>query len=110
MHRTLGPGFVEAIYHRALVIELRSCGLKAETEKQIAVLYEGTEVGLHRLDLVVEELVVLELKAVPELATAHYEQLRSYLRASGLELGLLVNFGRERADFRRIDRPMAATP
>jgi GxxExxY protein len=105
VHRTLGPGFVEAIYRRALVIELRRGGLQVQAEKEVAVFYEGEHVGTHRLDLVVDDAVVLELKAVPELAAAHYEQLRSYLRASGLEVGLLVNFGRERSDFRRIESP-----
>jgi len=104
VHRTLGPGFLEAIYHRALCIELCRAGLKVETEKPVTVFYEGEEVGLHRLDLVVENTVVIELKAVPDLAAAHYEQLRSYIRASALDVGLLVNFGRERSDFRRIER------
>lgn len=105
VHRTLGPGFLESIYRRALCLELQRSGLKVEAEKPVPVYYEGEEVGLHRLDLVVEDTVVLELKAVPELAPAHYEQLRSYLRATGLDVGLLINFGRERSDFRRIDRP-----
>ena len=105
VHRTLGPGFVEAIYRRALVIELRRCKMHIEAEKEVAVFYEGELVGTHRMDLVVNNAVILELKAVPELVVAHYEQLRSYLRASGLDVGLLVNFGRERSDFRRIESP-----
>jgi GxxExxY protein len=109
VHRTLGPGFLEAIYRRALAIELRYAGLKIETEKPVPVFYEGEEVGLHRLDLVVEDTVVLELKAVPDLVAAHYEQLRSYLRASGHDVGLLINFGRERSDTRRIERPGPGT-
>lgn len=105
VHRTLGPGFVEVIYRRALVIELRCCGLQVEVEKEVAVYYEGELVGTHRLDVVVNGAVVLELKAVSDLAAAHYEQLRSYLRASGTEVGMLVNFGKERSDFRRVDAP-----
>ena len=105
VHRTLGPGFLEEIYRRALCIELRRSGLKVETEKPVPVFYEGEEVGLHRLELVVEDAVVLKLKAVADLVAAHYEQLRSYLRASGHDVGLLVNFGRERSDFRRLQRP-----
>jgi GxxExxY protein len=107
VHRTLGPGFVEAIYRRALVIELRRCGLHVRAEMEVEVYYEREHVGTQRLDLVVNDTVVLELKAVPQLAAAHYEQLRSYLRASGLEIGLLVNFGRERSDFRRVESPAA---
>ena len=110
VHRTLGPGFLEEIYRRALCIELRRSGLKVETEKSVPVFYEEEEIGLHRLDLVVEDTVVLELKAVPELAAAHYEQLRSYLCASAIDLGLLVNFGRERSDFRRVERPQPSHP
>lgn len=105
VHRALGPGFIESIYRRALLIELRRCGLAVQTEKEVEVFYEGEQVGVHRLDLVVEDAVVLELKAVPDLARAHYEQLRSYLRASGIDIGLLVTFGRERSDFRRVERP-----
>jgi len=110
VHRTLGPGFVEVIYRRALVIELRRCGLEVEVEKEVAVYYEGELVGTHRLDLLVNHVVVLELKAVSEFAAAHYEQLRSYLRASGLDVGLLVNFGKERSDFRRVDAATAYVP
>jgi len=105
VHRTLGPGFVEVIYRRALAIEMRRCGLQVEVEKEVAVYYAGELVGTHRLDLVVNGAVVLELKAASDLAAAHYEQLRSYLRASGIEVGLLVNFGKERSDFRRVDVP-----
>jgi GxxExxY protein len=68
VHRTLGPGFLEGIYRRALLLELQRSGLKVEAEKSVPVFYEGEEVGLHRLDLVVEDTVVLELKAVPDLA------------------------------------------
>lgn len=103
VHRTLGPGFLETIYRRALLPELRRSGLNVESEKEIAVFYEGEQVGTHRLDLLVENTVILELKAVSEFAAAHYEQVRSYLRATGAAVGLLVNFGRERSEFRRVD-------
>lgn len=109
VHRALGPGFLEAIYRRALLIEIRRCGLNVETEKEVSVFYEGEPVGVHRLDLVVEGTVVLELKAVPEFAAAHYEQVRSYLRASGLSVGLLVNFGKERSEFRRVELSTSRT-
>jgi len=102
VHQTLGPGFLESVYRRALMIELRKSGLKAETEKEITVFYDGEEVGRHRLDILVEDSVILELKTVEDLARVHYEQLRSYLKASGLSLGLLVNFAKEKADFRRL--------
>jgi GxxExxY protein len=107
VHRTLGPGVVETIYRNALLLELRAAGLHVDTEREVVVRYRDQEVGRHRLDLLVEDAVVVELKAVPQLAAVHYDQLRSYLRASGLNVGLLVNFGQGRSDFRRIDWPPA---
>ena len=67
------------------------------------VVYEGEEVGRHRLDLLVDTRLILELKTVEDLAKAHYAQVRSYLKATGLSVALLVNFAKERADFRRIE-------
>lgn len=103
VHKTLGPGFLESIYRKALLIELRKNNLAAETEKEVVICYEGEEVGRHRLDILVEERVVVELKTVEELSKAHYAQLRSYLKATGLSIGILVNFAKEKADFRRIE-------
>ena len=103
VHQTLGPGFLESIYRRALVYELRRNGMSVEEEKELTIYYEDHEVGRHRLDLVVVDQVVLELKTVEALNKAHYAQLRSYLKASGLKVGFLVNFAKEKADFRRVD-------
>ena len=103
VHRTLGPGFLESVYQNSLLIELESQGLRIEAEKPIVVTYEGRPVGNHRLDLVVEERIIVELKAVEDLSQAHYAQLRSYLKASRLETGLLINFAKEKADFRRVE-------
>lgn len=103
VHRTLGPGFLESIYHNSLLIELESQSCKVESEKQIVVSYGGRPVGDHRLDLVVEERIIVELKAVEDLSQAHYAQLRSYLKATGLETGLLINFAKDKADFRRVE-------
>jgi GxxExxY protein len=102
VHETLGPGFLESIYRHALLIELLNRGLSAETEKEVIVYYKGQEVGIHRLDLVVEKKVILELKTVERLGKAHYAQVRSYLKATNLKLALLINFSLERSDFRRI--------
>lgn len=85
------------------MIELRKAGLAVEHEREIRVFYDGLEVGLHRLDIVVERRVIVELKTVDRLAPAHYAQVRSYLRATGLRLALLVNFALEKSDFRRIE-------
>ena len=102
VHSTLGPGFVESIYRRALLLDLIRAGLVVEPEREIDVFYLGERVGWHRLDLVVERKVVIELKAVERPALAHYAQLRSCLKASRLSVGLLVNFGGSRADYRRV--------
>ena len=103
VHRTLGPGFLESVYRNALLIELRKSGLNVEHECTVRVFYGGQEVGLHRLDILVEHRVIVELKTVDFLAPAHYAQVRSYLKATGLKLALLVNFSKERSDFRRIE-------
>ena len=105
VHRVLGPGFIESVYHRALVVELTRQGLAVQTEVEVPVYYEGTHVGTHRLDLVVEGRLIVELKTVEALSKAHYAQLRSYLKASGIPHGILVNFSTERADYRRVTRP-----
>lgn len=105
VHGALGSGFLERIYRRALVVELSASGLWFEREREVRVLYRGIEVGLHRLDLVVEKQVVVELKTVSALASVHYAQVRSYLRAMRLETGLLINFTGSKADFRRVTLP-----
>ena len=105
VHQSLGPGFVESIYHNALILELCRRGMEIDTEKRIPILYEGQIVGNHRLDLVVEREIIVETKTVSALNNAHYAQVRSYLRAADLKVGLLVNFSLEKADFRRIELP-----
>jgi GxxExxY protein len=105
VHQVLGPGFLESIYRRALLVELGKRGLVTEAEKEVVVHYDGAVVGRHRLEPVVEGRVVLELKTVESLSRAHYAQVRSYLKATRLGLALLVNFAGHRADFRRIDHP-----
>ncbi len=102
VHRTLGPGFLESIYQNALEIELQRRSLTIEKEKELIIRYRDEIVGRHRLDLVVEDSVIIELKTVDDLSKAHYAQVRSYLAASGLGLGILVNFSAFKADFRRI--------
>ena len=103
VHKTLGAGFAESVYRNALVVELRRAGLACEAEKEIGIEYQGVEVGRHRLDLVVDGSLVLELQTVEQLTAVHYSQLRSYLNAAGARLGLLVNFGAAKADIRRVE-------
>ena len=93
VHNTIGFGFLETVYQNALIIELLKTGLNVEKEKPIKVLYENQIVGDYIADLIVEETVILELKAVKELHAAHEVQLVNYLKATGIEIGLLINFG-----------------
>lgn len=93
VHDTLGPGFLESIYARALVSELRTRGLAIEREKQVKIWYGSQVVGKHGLDLIVEGTAIVELKANHGLLAIHDAQLRSYLRATDCAVGILVNFG-----------------
>ncbi|MBW1796623.1 MAG: GxxExxY protein [Deltaproteobacteria bacterium] len=102
VHRELGPGFLESIYEGALKVEFCERGLNFDCQKEIRIEYLGVEVGIHRLDLVVENKVIVELKAVKELSDIHFAQLRSYLKATGLKVGLLLNFARPTLEVRRV--------
>jgi GxxExxY protein len=92
VHRELGLGFLESIYENALKTALRHRGIAYESQKEVTVIFEGEEAGVHRLDLLVENEIVVELKAVKALEDLHFAQLRSYLKATGLHVGLLMNF------------------
>lgn len=92
VHRELGPGYLESVYEEALCFELASVGLRLERQWRVEVHYRGHRVGEHRLDLLVEDTVVVELKAVLALQDIFYATLRSYLRATGKSVGLLLNF------------------
>ena len=92
VHRELGPGFIEPVYQRALVIALRHRQLFAERQTSIEIRYRGELVCRHQLDLVVEKVVVIEVKAVRKLRPIHQAQILSYLKASGCRAGLLINF------------------
>ena len=101
VHRVLGAGFLESVYRKALLIELRNAGLRAEEEKRVSVLYAGVSVGDFAADILVADKVILELKAVESLGKAHEVQTVNYLKATGLDIGLLINFGNERLQFKR---------
>lgn len=92
VHRVLGPGFLESTYESALCVELELRRINFERQKQIALKYKGVSVGEARLDILADESVVVELKAVETLAPIHQAQVINYLRATGLRLGLLINF------------------
>ena len=94
VHSQIGPGFSESVYHNALAYELELRGIGYETEKQVLVVFKGRRVGEGFIDLLVDEQLVIELKAVEELNRTHKAQVASYLKAAGLRLGLLINFNR----------------
>ena len=92
VHRTLGPGFLEAVYEEALAVELRIRGIPHRRQAPVSVRYKGFSVGEGRIDLLIDDCLVIELKAVESFAPIHTAQVLSYLRASGCCLGLLINF------------------
>jgi GxxExxY protein len=102
VHKELGPGFIESVYKKALVLELTKRGIKVDVEKVYDLTYKGKKVGTHRLDLIVEDKIVVELKTVERFAPHHTAQLLSYLKASGHRLGILVNFSKAKVESRRV--------
>ncbi|MBN2180997.1 MAG: GxxExxY protein [Sedimentisphaerales bacterium] len=102
MHGELGYGFLEKVYKNALAIELNEAGIKYIVEAPLKVLYHGKIVGDYFADIVVEDKIIVEAKAVSELNTVHEVQLVNYLKATGLQVGLLINFGRSVTIKRRI--------
>jgi GxxExxY protein len=95
VYNTLGYGFLEKVYENAMFIELQSIGLRVEKQKRIKVFYENKEVGEYFADLAVNELVIVELKACETLCEEHEFQLINYLKATDIEVGLLLNFGKK---------------
>jgi GxxExxY protein len=93
VYNELGWGFLEKVYENALVLRLRGCGLRAAQQRPISVFFDGVIVGEYFADVVVEDLVLLELKAVDTLTVEHEAQVLNYLRATKYEVGLLMNFG-----------------
>ncbi|HOX12355.1 MAG TPA: GxxExxY protein [Spirochaetia bacterium] len=93
VYNILGSGFLESVYKKALVIELTKAGLTVEEETPITVTYKGQIVGWFNADLIVEKKIILELKAIDVLAKTHEIQLVNYLKATGIPVGLLINFG-----------------
>ncbi len=102
VYNTLGFGFLEKVYERALLKELCLRNISVEAQKEIKVFYKGDAVGTYFADLVVNGEILLELKAVERLNNIHKAQVLNYLKATGLKLGLLINFGRERVEYERL--------
>jgi len=102
VHRTLGPGFLESIYEQAAATELRKAGLQVERQKAVTIFHAGNSIDEHRLDLLIESRAVLELKACKAIEDAHFATARSYLRATGCKLALVVNFAKPTLEVRRV--------
>ncbi len=102
IHKTIGPGFLESIYQNALPIEFKNAGLLFEPQKEISIYYNNILVGTHRLDFLVENTVIVELKCVKEFDDFHLAQVISYLKAAKLKVGLLLNFSKEVLKIKRV--------
>jgi GxxExxY protein len=102
VHKILGPGYSENIYESALAKEFRDRKINHERQKLIEVYYKGEKTGDYRLDMVVDGKIILELKAVSELNEIFKSQLLSYLKATGMKLGILINFGSKEVKFKRL--------
>ncbi|MCZ2126295.1 MAG: GxxExxY protein [Anaerolineales bacterium] len=98
----LGPGFQEKIYEESMKVVLKKYGYALEQQKQVEVFFQGVVVGVHKLDLIVEDRVILELKAASEIIPVHKQQALAYLKATGLELALVINFGAARLQVARV--------
>ncbi len=103
VHKELGPGFLESIYHNVLKIELERQKLAFESEKEVEVRYCDIEIGIHKIDLFVESQIVVELKTVEDLNKKCYAQVRSYIKALNKEVGLLINFADFTLDVRMVE-------
>jgi GxxExxY protein len=104
VHQILGPGFVESVYENALCPELERRGIRFERQQTVKILYEGAQVGEHRRDLLVENVLLVELKAVSELENIFFAIGRSYMKAVGVEDGLILNFATTPLTIRRVGR------
>jgi GxxExxY protein len=102
VHKKLGPGFIESIYENAFIIELKRKELPFERQKEVVIQYDGNEVGKHRLDLIVADTIVVELKAMRNIEDIHFVIVRSYLKALGKEHGLLINFSKKVLEVKRV--------
>ena len=102
VNRILGPGFLEKVYEKALLIELKRRGLNAGSQVPIRVFYKDNTVGEYIADLLVEGKVIVELKTVEKLDKVHEAQLLNYLKATGIQVGLLVNFKHPKAEIKRM--------
>ena len=106
VYNRMGYGFLESVYQKCMMVELRKAGLDAESERGIVVQYGGEIVGEFAADILVEDTVIVELKSVTEIAKGHEVQLVNYLVATGKPVGLLLNFGPRNVDVRRKEKDL----
>jgi GxxExxY protein len=102
VHNHLGPGFLESLYEEAMALELKAQGTEITRQKKVIVKYKGQVIGEHILDAVINHKIILEYKAVSDLAPIHEQQALSYLKATGLPLAIVINFGRSRVQYSRV--------
>ena len=115
IHRKMGSGFLESVYHNCMIVELKKAGIPFESKKKLDVFYEGVNVGQFEADLViiVDSMLILELKAVEHIAKSHEVQVVNYLAASNIEDGLIINFGAPSLETKRkfrTYRPKSTSP
>ena len=104
VHRELGPGFLESCYEEALCLELELTGITFQRQKPVSIYYRDNLVGEHRLDLLVDERIVVEIKAIQELKDIHFAIVRSYMKSTNIENGLLLNFATMPLTIKRVGR------
>lgn len=102
VHSTLGNGFQEVIYQRALAIEMQKNGLEFQREMEMSIYYDGHDIGTRRVDFFVADIIMVELKALTKLEEVHLAQAMNYCQAYNLPIGLLVNFGAKSLEFKRV--------
>jgi GxxExxY protein len=102
VHKKLGPGFLESIYENAFIVELQKQSLKVERQREVVIKYDEIEVGRHRLDLIVDDTIVVELKAVKNIEDVHFAIVKSYLKALRKEHGLIINFSKKVIEVKRV--------
>ncbi len=102
VYNTLGSGFLEKVYEKAMIIELKKLGLSCQRQQLVKVYYDGEQVGHYYADIIVEDKIIIELKAAETLREEHEAQLVNYLRASDIEVGILLNFGKKPQHKRRV--------
>jgi GxxExxY protein len=102
VHKELGPGFIEKFYEKALIYELGKNKIRYIAQKEVSVKYENISLGTQRIDLVIENRVIVELKVISEINEVNIAQIVSYLRASGVKVGLILNFAKNKLEIKRV--------